>query len=224
MESSLNPTVSTRHCNCVYYDDWHRTTRPKPAIEGAVLPNVSKAVTIPKPSDTTQLPPRVLSLQSTTSSSSGPSQDYQSSQAQSQSQSGLPFDEEAKLVFGVVLSLRNMIKKLSGKWVNVCTSGQPFRASSPPRLFLGMKNFTSYKTSTYRLHLYETLSGYKFILLSDPNTDSMRFVLRQIYSGPFVEYVARNPLVDMDSREHGIDNEHFRNATDRLIRTLSVFQ
>ena len=28
---------------------------------------------------------------------------------------GLPFDEEAKLVYGVVLSLRNMIKKLSGK-------------------------------------------------------------------------------------------------------------
>ena len=28
---------------------------------------------------------------------------------------GLPFDEEAKLVYGVVLSLRNMVKKLSGK-------------------------------------------------------------------------------------------------------------
>lgn len=27
---------------------------------------------------------------------------------------GLPFDEEAKLVYGVVLSLRNMVKKLSG--------------------------------------------------------------------------------------------------------------
>jgi hypothetical protein len=30
---------------------------------------------------------------------------------------GLPFDEEAKLVYGVVLSLRNMVKKLSGRWV-----------------------------------------------------------------------------------------------------------
>ena len=29
--------------------------------------------------------------------------------------STLPFDEEAKLVYGVVLSLRNMIKKLSGR-------------------------------------------------------------------------------------------------------------
>ena len=86
------------------------------------------------------------------------------------------------------------------------------------------ENFTGYNTSTYRLHLFETLSGYKFVLLTDPTVDSMRFVLKQIYAGPFVEYVARNPLMDMDSKEHGIDNEHFRNATDRLIRTLSVFQ
>lgn len=28
---------------------------------------------------------------------------------------GLAFDEEAKLVYGVVLSLKNMVKKLSGK-------------------------------------------------------------------------------------------------------------
>ena len=28
---------------------------------------------------------------------------------------GLPFDEEAKLVYGVVMSLRNMVKKLSGR-------------------------------------------------------------------------------------------------------------
>lgn len=31
--------------------------------------------------------------------------------------SALPFDEEAKLVFGVIFSLRNMIKKLSGRFV-----------------------------------------------------------------------------------------------------------
>lgn len=31
---------------------------------------------------------------------------------------GLPFDEEAKLVYGVVLSLRNMVKKLAGRSVH----------------------------------------------------------------------------------------------------------
>jgi hypothetical protein len=51
----------------------------------------------------------------------------------------------------------------------------------------------------------------------------MRSVLRQLYSGPFLEYVVRNPLIPMDSKEQGIDNEHFRQATDRYIRSVSNF-
>lgn len=61
------------------------------------------------------------------------------------------------------------------------------------------------------------------MMLSDPKADSLRFVLRQIYVGPFLEYVVRNPLVKMDSKEQGIDNEYFRASVDRLIRGLSVF-
>ena len=29
--------------------------------------------------------------------------------------------------------------------------------------------FTSYRTAQYKLHLYETLTGYRFVLLSDPS-------------------------------------------------------
>jgi hypothetical protein len=36
-----------------------------------------------------------------------------------QRRGGLPFDEEAKLVYGVVLSLRNMVKKLTGSCVSL---------------------------------------------------------------------------------------------------------
>lgn len=86
------------------------------------------------------------------------------------------------------------------------------------------EQFVNYKTSTYKLHFYETPSGYKFVMLSDPSVDSLRFVLRQIYSGPFVEYVVRNPLAQMDSRERGIDNEYFRTSTDRMVRGLTVFE
>lgn len=72
--------------------------------------------------------------------------------------------------------------------------------------------FISYKTSTYKLHLFETLSGYKFILFSDPNVDSLRFVLKQIYQGSFVEFVLRNPMIEVDSRisGRGIDSQAFR--------------
>jgi hypothetical protein len=67
--------------------------------------------------------------------------------------------------------------------------------------------FVSFRTSAYKLHLYETLTGYKFILLSDPLADSLKFVLRQIYTGPFLLHVVRNPLVEVDSRETGVDND-----------------
>ena len=61
-------------------------------------------------------------------------------------------------------------------------------------------------------------------MLTDPNADSVRFILRQLYAGPFLEYVVRNPLVSIDSTEQGIDNEYFRAATDRFIRGLSIYQ
>jgi hypothetical protein len=85
------------------------------------------------------------------------------------------------------------------------------------------EQFVNYRTSAYKLHVYETISGYKFVMLSDPAVPSLRITLRQIYVGPFLEYVVRNPLVQMDSREQGLDNEYLRASIDRLVRGLSVF-
>lgn len=201
--------IYDRHCACVYYQDWHRTRRPKPAVEGGILNAVSRAVA-PQAADTSAVNTSAFSSpRNTLSSTTGfvvavgddPSSTLPQTAVDGPKSNALPFDEEAKLVYGVVLSLRNMVKKLSGR----------------------DEQFTSYRTSAYKLHLYETMSGYKFIMLSDPSTDGLRFILRQIYNGPFVDYVARNPLVSMDSREQGIDNDYFRASVDRLIRGLSVF-
>jgi len=210
--------IYDRHCICIYYQDWHRTKRPKPAVEGGILLAVSQAVSAAAPTQSegnSGLASGFSSPRNTLSSSTGivvamnEGLNQLPTTPQSQlpigstvtSSTGLPFDEEAKLVYGVVISLRNMVRKLSGR----------------------DEQFVNYRTSAYKLHLFETVSGYKFVMLSDPKTDSLRFVLRQIYVGPFLEYVVRNPLVKMDSREHGIDNEYFRASVDRLIRGLSVF-
>lgn len=75
------------------------------------------------------------------------------------------------------------------------------------------------------MHLFETLSGYKFVMFTDPFalSDTVRSAMRQIYTGPFVEFVVRNPLVPMNSLETGIDNDHFRTATDRLVKGLPIY-
>jgi len=213
--------IFDRHCNCVYYHDWHRTKRPKRANDGGgLLSGVSHALSplspsTPAPGSASSTP--FTSPRNTLASTSGVVVALNDTSHQSQSTvvpqpaqpaaaaaagTGLPFDEEAKLVYGVILSLRHMIKRLSGR----------------------DESFVNYRTSTYKLHLFETVSGYRFVMLSDPNAESLRFVMRSIYTGPFLEYVVRNPLAPMDSRERGVDNEYFRASVDRLVRGLSIFQ
>ncbi|KAL1696421.1 Sybindin-like protein [Schizophyllum commune] len=192
--------IYDRHCACVYYQDWHRTRRPKPAADGGLMPGVCASIPRNSLLSTSGV---VVAVNEARSPLLPPTASPAvAQQPPGVTSTGLPFDEEAKLVYGVIISLRNMVKKLSGK----------------------DEQFTAYRTSAYRLHLFETASGYKFVMLSDPATDSLRFVMRQIYVGPFLDYVVRNPLVAMDSKEHGIDNEYFRMAVDRMVRGLSVFQ
>ncbi|KAJ1304869.1 hypothetical protein OPQ81_006003 [Rhizoctonia solani] len=211
--------IYDRHCACVFYQDWHRTKKPRPAPPGGMLSDVSQLVEPPKSSGdaSARAPaPVVTSPRNTLSSSTGlviaynepsvPTKNAPTPQTKDGGQldkpTGLPFDEEAKLVYGVLLSLRHMVQKLSGR---------PDEA------------FSSYTTATYKLHYFETMSGYKFIMLTDPSADALRFILRQIYTGPFIEHVVRNPLADLDSRSRGIDNPHFRAATDKLVQNLSIF-
>ena len=115
-----------RHCTCIYYQDWHRTKRPKPAVEGGILVAVSQAVS-PLPATTVDgntSPSAFSSPRNTLSSTTGVvvalnegtiKQPASPKPQTALSSTGLPFDEEAKLVYGVVISLRNMIKKLSGR-------------------------------------------------------------------------------------------------------------
>ncbi|KIY73127.1 snare-like protein [Cylindrobasidium torrendii FP15055 ss-10] len=199
--------IFDRHCTCVYYQDWHRTRRPKPAAEGGLLPAVSQDVSAKSATGSNP-----NSNRNTLTSNTGivvavneqptPNQLLQTTGPPLTS-TGLAFDEEAKLVYGVILSLRNMVRKLSGK---------------------DDEQFLGYRTNTYKLHLFETASGYKLVMLTDPNiTDNLRLVLRQIYLGPFLEYVTRNPLSTMDSKEFGIDNEYFRQSIHNMVSGLTGF-
>lgn len=73
---------------------------------------------------------------------------------------------DAKLIFGTVFSLRNIVRKLGGD----------------------DDAFISYRTGQYRLHYYETPTNLRFVLLTDTGTMSMRNVLHQIYINLWVEY------------------------------------
>ena len=74
--------------------------------------------------------------------------------------------DQAKLIFGAVFSLRSMVRKLGG----------------------ADDAFVSYATADYKLHFFETASNLRFVLLTDPATQSMRSVLHQIYVSLWVEH------------------------------------
>jgi hypothetical protein len=108
--------------------------------------------------------------------------------------------DDAKLIFGTIFSLRNMVRKLGGQddrfgtldWVG-CGCGS--RADA----ICG--SFISYRTGQYKLHYYETPTSIKFVMLTDTQTLNMRNVLHQIYVNLYVEFgwsfATRNwPLTD----------------------------
>ncbi|KAJ1740292.1 TRAPP complex subunit bet5 [Coemansia sp. RSA 1821] len=116
-------------------------------------------------------------------------------------------EEEAKLVYGVVYSTRNIINKFNGK--DSPQGGNP-------------GGFMSFATSTYRLHYYEAPTGVKFVLNTDVNTTSMQPVLEMIYRNIYVEYVVKNPLFAIDPlASTPIENDYFRAVLNNYIREIS---
>ncbi|KAK4190413.1 Longin-like domain-containing protein [Podospora australis] len=107
--------------------------------------------------------------------------------------------DNAKLVFGTVFSLRNMVRKLGGE----------------------DDAFISFRTAQYKLHYYETASSLRFVMLTDISTLSMRNVLHQIYINLWVEYVVKNPLSPVEHKGgEGVRNELFELGLDQFIRGL----
>eukprot|EP01133_Synstelium_polycarpum_P000246 gene246-299_t len=81
-------------------------------------------------------------------------------------------------------------------------------------------SFHCFKTTTYKLHFYETLSCVKFVILSDPNTPDLREELKKIYSSIFVEYVVKNPLYQPNSL---IKCELFITQLNGLVKQIPYF-
>lgn len=92
-------------------------------------------------------------------------------------QSSLPKEQELKLTFGMIHSINSFVARMS------------------PTDF--KDGFLSYTTSAYKLHFFETSTGLKFVLLTDVNIGNMRELLRKLYCKVYVEYVVRNPLIDL---------------------------
>jgi len=112
-------------------------------------------------------------------------------------------EEEAKLLYGMIFSLKSFVNKLS-----------------PTDLKEG---FLSYKTSKYRLNFFETTSSIKFILNTDneSNQTEIRELMSGIYTQIYVEYAAKSPMICQGEM---ITSNLFRNKLNQFVQASPLFK
>lgn len=110
----------------------------------------------------------------------------------------------AKLLFGMVYSLKNLSLKLG-----------------PEDSFNILRSFS---TCHYRIHFSESLSNFKFALISDLSVENLQDALWHLYSNVFVNTVVLNALSPVEFGETYISNTSFTRASDNYLRTLPQFQ
>jgi hypothetical protein len=84
-------------------------------------------------------------------------------------------DDEQNLIYGMLYAFKQFVLKTS------------------PKPELEASGFHYFRTSTYKLHYFETASGFRIVLNSDAATADLRAELKQIYL-LLVDFVVKNPL------------------------------
>jgi len=116
-------------------------------------------------------------------------------------QSGMTIDEEAKLMYGMLYSIKNFVSKMSPVDVT--------------------EGFQCYRTSKYMLNYYETPSGIKYVMNTDLNSISVRELLQQINSQVYIEYCVKNPVHQPGKI---IDSELFKGKLEALLKESPIFK
>ncbi|XP_050075817.1 trafficking protein particle complex subunit 1 [Anopheles maculipalpis] len=115
-------------------------------------------------------------------------------------QSGITKDEEVKLMYGMLFSIKSFVSKIS-----------PIE----PR-----EGFLYYKTNKYALHYLEVPSGLKFVLNTDNTSTGIREFLQNIYTKIWVEYVVRNPLWTLGTP---VTSDIFKAKLDDFVKQSPLY-
>ncbi|KAG4034343.1 hypothetical protein MFRU_003g03120 [Monilinia fructicola] len=170
--------IFDRHTECIYSKLWHRNNHERPL---STTTNATAARPVSGSSNSSAVPP--INVPELAVPKNRPGK--------------LSAQDDAKLIFGTIFSLRNMVRKLGGP----------------------DDSFISFRTGQYKLHYYETPTNIKFVMLTDTQTLAMRQVLHQIYVNLYVEFVVKNPLSPVEHPGgQGVANELFELALDQFVK------
>jgi len=113
--------------------------------------------------------------------------------------SNMPKDEEFKLTYGMLFSLKSFVSRIS-----------PLNPQD---------RFLSYKTNRYKLHLYETASGLKILMNTDVNVLSVKEYLHNIYK-LYVDLVIKSPTGEIGEP---IESELFSSKLNSYVQSLGIY-
>lgn len=106
----------------------------------------------------------------------------------------------AKLLFGMIFSLKNISKKLGEE--------------------IDHNQLRSFSTGNYRVHFFETLTNFKFVLVSDLEVDNLQKQLQELHANIFVKTVVFNALSPIEFGENKISNPNFIQKSDAFLKSL----
>nr|SVE93975.1 EOG090X0HJH [Scapholeberis mucronata] len=113
----------------------------------------------------------------------------------------LNINEEAKLMYGMLYSIKNFVNKMSPHDVR--------------------EGFQCYKTSKYVLNYFETPSGIKYVMNTDLQSQGVRELLQTINSQIYIEYCVKNPAYNYGEP---IQSELFKTKLDELVKQSPIFK
>ncbi|GME82013.1 unnamed protein product [Ambrosiozyma monospora] len=235
--------IYDRHCNCIYSREY-TTTATSPS--SASVPTPATQPTSPKKLATASSSTTAVDSNSTATLTSAPAstatltngangmgtasstQVHKLTPSDSMLNKGLinvnNNNNASKLLFGTIFSLRKISNSLSSTPNNNNNNnnndGTSFEGTS-----LNKGNLLkSFQTLNYKCHFYETLTGLKLMLLTDPQCRDLQGELSQIYQVFYVNDVVRNQLMAVDFKDgEVISSEVFTRDVDSYWTSLPEF-
>ncbi len=120
-------------------------------------------------------------------------------------------DEDRKLMFGYLLSLKSLMNKMN-------PSADPTPSQLPS--FGPESGFYRYATDSYTLFHFEAPTGYKLAITCDAGAGDLRGALWTIYADIFCAFALKNPLYVPGTRIRSVG---FTSTLEAYVRGLPGF-
>jgi hypothetical protein len=123
-------------------------------------------------------------------------------------------EEDRKLMFGLLFSLKMLANKMNPQGEQATTGATQLPAFGPDQ------GFYRFATDSYVLWHLEAPTGYKIVLTSDAAAGDLRPALWTVYAEIFTNFALKNPLYVPGTP---ITNVGFVAAIDGFARSLPAF-